>query len=403
MAHLSNRESTVHLVNPADHRGWREQLEARCVAHNIWDQISLDATAQLLPKPVAIRVPLVSEYTPANNIETPTRASELSVSGQKAFKEDLEYYKLLHEQYKSDRHEYEKQQASLQHIVSFIQSTVSPHLLRTCCSSKKPIRQWIIDIQRTTGMSDQLEQEQARNRYRASLKPMRNPQQWDTWLAEYDEAAAEAEACQAVELQQVSLVTKDFIDAVNKAAPIWSTNFQDNGRFAVGMTRKEMIQRFREHMMTNYPLRPGKHKAFIADGTLFHTVDGATTQSNDGDAYQAKGATPSSNRGRPRNQRGAGRTPTTLKRPLDQGPATAAQGAKCPACGQRHTIRDCYYVNPDKAPEWWIPNETINELIQFKREKDSTFQGLIRGQSRPCSQTPITKYSHTPTPEIPEV
>jgi hypothetical protein len=44
-------------------------------------------------------------------------------------------------------------------------------------------------------MSDQLEQEQAWNRYQASLKPMRNPQQWDTWLAEYDEAAAEAEAC----------------------------------------------------------------------------------------------------------------------------------------------------------------------------------------------------------------
>jgi hypothetical protein len=38
-------------------------------------------------------------------------------------------------------------------------------------------------------------------------------------------------------------------------------------------------------MMTNYPLRLGKHKAFIADGTLFHTVDSATTQSNDGDAY----------------------------------------------------------------------------------------------------------------------
>jgi hypothetical protein len=401
MAQPTNRDSTIHLVNPADHRGWREQLEARCVAHNIWDKISPDSTAELLPKPVAIRVPIVSEYTPATNIEIPTRATELSVSGQKAFKEDLEYYKLLHEQYKSDRHEYEKQQTSLQQIVAFIQSTVSPHLLRTCCTSKKPVRQWIIDIQKTTGMSDQLEQEQARTRYRASLKPMRNPQQWDTWLAEYDEAAAEAETCQVAELLQINIVTKDFIDAVNKAAPIWSTNFQDNGRFAVGMTRKEMILRFREHMMTNYPLRSGKHKAFIADDALFHAEDGESTQSKDGDAYQAKTGTSNSNRGRPRNQRGAGRKTTTLKRPSDQAPATA-QGAKCPACFQRHGIRDCYYVNPDKAPEWWIPNEAINELVQFKREKDATFQGLIRGHSRSQSRTPVTKFSHTPTPEIPE-
>jgi hypothetical protein len=58
---------------------------------------------------------------------------------------------------------------------------------------------------------------------------MRNPQQWDIWLAEYDEAAAEAETCQVAELLQINIVTKDFIDAVNKAAPIWSTNFQDNG------------------------------------------------------------------------------------------------------------------------------------------------------------------------------
>jgi hypothetical protein len=141
MALPSNRDSTVHLVNPANHRGWREQLEARCVAHNIWDQISPDSTAELLPKPVAIRVPIVSKYTPAANIEVPTRATELSVSGQKAFKEDLEYYKLLHKQYKSDRHKYKKQQTSLQQIVAFIQSTVSPHLLRTCCTSKKPVQQ----------------------------------------------------------------------------------------------------------------------------------------------------------------------------------------------------------------------------------------------------------------------
>ena len=153
--------------------------------------------------------------------------------------------------------------------------------------------------------------------------------------------------------------------------------------------------------MTNHPLRSGKHKAFVADDASFLAEDGTTTQSNDGDAYHADGATPKHNRGRPRKERTAGRKTTTLKRPSDQELATTT-GAKCPACGQRHSIQDCYYVNPDKAPEWWKPNETINELIQFKREKDATFQGLIRGQSRTRSRTPIVKQSHTPTPEIPE-
>ncbi|KAK7178594.1 hypothetical protein PSPO01_15357 [Paraphaeosphaeria sporulosa] len=42
---------------------------------------------------------------------------------------------------------------------------------------------------------------------------------------------------------------KVFLAAVNKVAPPWSTNFQDNGRFAAGMSRKEMMKRFREYMM----------------------------------------------------------------------------------------------------------------------------------------------------------
>jgi hypothetical protein len=62
----------------------------------------------------------VSKYTLAANIKVPTRATELLVSRQKAFKEDLEYYKLLYKQYKSNYYKYKKQQTSLQQIVAFI-------------------------------------------------------------------------------------------------------------------------------------------------------------------------------------------------------------------------------------------------------------------------------------------
>lgn len=278
---------------------------------------------------------------------------------------------------------------------------MSPHLLRTCCLPDKPLRQWIADLQLTVGVDEQIEQDRARNRYLAALKPMRSTGQWDTWLAEYDQAATEAETYRVAELSQLNAITSDFLAAVNKVAPIWSTNFQDNGRFAAGMSRKEMMKRFREHMMMHHPLRSGKHKAFMADDASFLAEGGAISQSNEGDAQHTESA-PSNNRGRPRYQRTAGRKTTTLKRPSDQGPATT-QGAKCPACGQRHSIRDCYYVNPDKAPEWWKPNETINELIDFKRHNDASFQGLLRGQSRTQSRTPyVMKQSHTPTPEISE-
>ncbi|KAG9381598.1 hypothetical protein A1F94_007252 [Pyrenophora tritici-repentis] len=206
-----------------------------------------------LRRPTDLRIPILADYQAASGIEEPGRLSELSNSGQKAFKEDLEYYRMSMEQYKSDRHQYEKEQSSFQHIMTLIQSSVSPHLLRTCCLPDKTLREWIINLKLTVGVSDRTEKERARERYLASLKPMRTPNQWDTWLAEYDQAATEAEVYSVPEVSQLDAMSKDFLVAVQKTAPIWAVNFQENGRWAAGMSRKEMMNRFREHMMMHHP------------------------------------------------------------------------------------------------------------------------------------------------------
>lgn len=398
MAHQHQRDPTVTLRDQTDYTGWIAQLQARCLVHNIWDKISPDSAEPLLNKPAPIRAPIIANYTPAANVNVPMRQSDLSTAGQKAIKEDLEYYKILIEQYKGDRHEFEKEQSSLQQVVAFIQSTVSPHLLRTCCLPEQPLRQWITNLKLTVGVDEQIEQERARDRYQASLKPMRSATNWDTWLSEYDQAATEAETYKVAELTQINAITKDFLHAVNKVAPMWSINFQDNGRLTAGMTRKEMMKRFREHMIANHPLRIGKHKAAYAVDDASFLAGGESNQSTEGDARHAESA-PSKNRGRPRQQRPTGKNNAGLKRPSEHEPAKA-EGTKCPACSQRHGVKDCYYLNPDQAPDWWKPNEAITELIKYKRKHDTAFLGILRGQSRLRSNTPtVTKQSHTPTPE----
>ena len=67
----------------------------------------------MLNKLVLIRAPIIADYTLAANVNVLMRQSDLSTTGQKALKEDLEYYKILIEQYKGDRHEFEKEQSSL--------------------------------------------------------------------------------------------------------------------------------------------------------------------------------------------------------------------------------------------------------------------------------------------------
>jgi hypothetical protein len=68
--------------------------------------------------------PSVADYAPAANIQLPTRVSELSTVGLKAFKEDLEHYKMLDGHFKNIRHTYEDEKKSLQHIVAFMAKRV---------------------------------------------------------------------------------------------------------------------------------------------------------------------------------------------------------------------------------------------------------------------------------------
>ncbi|KAI1510922.1 gag-pre-integrs multi-domain protein [Pyrenophora tritici-repentis] len=399
MTTFTTRDATVTLRDQSDYTGWMLQLQARCIAHNIWDKIDPKTTTQPLRRPTDLRIPILADYQAASGIEEPGRLSELSNSGQKAFKEDLEYYRMSMEQYKSDRHQYEKEQSSFQHIMTLIQSSVSPHLLRTCCLPDKTLREWIINLKLTVGVSDRTEKERARERYLASLKPMRTPNQWDTWLAEYDQAATEAEVYSVPEVSQLDAMSKDFLVAVQKTAPIWAVNFQENGRWAAGMSRKEMMNRFREHMMMHHPLfRSGKHKAAMA--AYDESTHDDTTLAG-GASYQPLRGTPSSGvtapstnlnpgntsqtkyRGRPRKQP---QTSQAMRKPAQKRSSAQSEGTtsgqKCPACYQYHELRACYYVNPDLAPEWWTPNEATNELVQFKCRKitdvDAAFTTIAR-------------------------
>jgi hypothetical protein len=407
MSTLPQRDATVLLRDQDEWTTWINQIQARAAVYNIWNNLDPDHPVPFLAEPTLPEPPELSGYNPATGIQEPSRPSELSAQGQKAFKEDMEYYKTNTERYKLNYRKYEIEQKSIQHLTALIQSTVAPHLQRTCCLPNQPLQDWLSNLKLAVGVDDRIEQERARERYQAALKPMRNTNNWDTWLAEYDQASSDATAYSVPEVTQINGVTKDFLSAVAKIAPIWATTFQDTGRFEPLMSRREMMKRFREHMSVHHPLRSGKHRAgafATADDASFLAEGGATTQGSKRDASSAAESAPSTKRirGRPRYQRqgnqASGHQASSNKRPSDYEPANA--GSKCPACGQRHGVKDCYYIHEDQAPEWWHPNETIRSLIEYKSKNDTEFQGLLRGQSKLPSQSrvhPATiKKSHTP-------
>ena len=428
--------ATIALRDQHDYRAWFDQLQARCKAHKVWDQVNPDSATAPMAEPIEPEIPDISEYTPASALAdgiTPTRLSDLSSSGQRAYKDDLEIYKLYMEKYKVRYAAYKTESVNLQHIVALIQATVSQYLQRTCCSPDQPLKQWITNLQAEAGSTQDYERKIARTRYRMALKPPRSVTSWDIWLTEYNQAAKEAEVLQVPEVSQIKEVAEDFYMAVEKIAPSWvaSHQFQLSAlkESQSNQSRRDMINSFRQNMMISQPITRGRSQkvALVVEDSSHLTqeikstqVDGDArgTQRGDSHTYRLKRGIPyepvleegaKSTQGKQYPQRGRGNLAkasaygnsakadaSNPSKPIRLG---TRSGPQCPACEMKHAIRDCFYVHPNKAPEWWKPNPRTAQFVELRLDHDTEFQSLIRAQSRPRIVSQAIKQSQTPQPE----
>jgi len=419
MALSTLRDPTVILTDYTNFTSWMLQLRTRCDPLKIWELVDPEDNRKLRTKPLAPEPPEVGQYQPNANLASqsnddepmvPMKPSDLSAAGQKAYKEDVEYFKIQLEAYKIRDREYREEKANLEKVVLYIQATVSQHLQRNCCKPGESIRQWITSLMETVGVDKEDERDRARARYLQALKPMRQPSNWDTWLSEYDHAATEAETNNVAEIQSFHDVKKDFLVAIMKAAPTWGISFQEHRSRDVDINRKEMMKRFREHMALLHPIKGKPQRgAFAAAGPSL-AAGGASTPGTDRDASHAAEDAPSIHeqqtwttnnqrgRGRPRQKRSFGQSATSKQSSIDD--TAAVGGLKCPACEMRHSLKDCFYAFPEHTPEWFNPRPGFTAMVNYRIQNDSHLQEEMRKVKRLRSQIPRTKLSYTQTSGI---
>ncbi|KAG6082340.1 hypothetical protein E4U30_004549 [Claviceps sp. LM220 group G6] len=267
----------VTLRNQDDWRVWFHQFHARAVAHDVWIYFKPDNPLPFPAKPTLPELPKLSDYPAARGIEEATLPSELSARGWVAFQEELEHYEVLLKIYEVQIETYEFEQENIRHVTQFIYSTVAPHLQHTCCLAKQPRQQWLANLKLEVGIDDPieqdreielehalkidraverarvLEQDRSRDRYRAALKPMRGPKDWNTWLSEYEQASHDATANCVLEATDINAMHDDFIRAVRNVASVWIDVFLQRRWNNPDTTRREMMDSFRSHMEMCHP------------------------------------------------------------------------------------------------------------------------------------------------------
>ncbi|KAG6227167.1 hypothetical protein E4U26_001871 [Claviceps purpurea] len=350
-------DAPIILRSDKQWTAWLHQIQSCAVAYNIWNNINPDHPVPFLEEP-----------------KTP----DLSTQDYTACEEDSDYHSVVYNRIRLQYDEYVKEQSSREHLYDLIFSTVDLRLQTSYLDPDQSLPEWISALKDALWVDDLSEKRQARERYHEALEPMQNPQHWNTWLAEYNEAASLAKLHGVPDVLQIHALMKDFSSAVANVAPTWAATFLETGRFEPLMSRKEMVRRFREHMKVQCSLDSGKPRAGASaiadDGAAGNkrNVASATDNAPPAKRNKQRNAPPSSSRQASSNKRQRGREP-------------ANAGERCPACGERHGIKGCYYIHKELAPRWWKPKRSTQSLIELRSKNDTAFQALLREEGKSFS------------------
>ncbi|KAI1671854.1 hypothetical protein L13192_02716 [Pyrenophora tritici-repentis] len=371
----NQRDATVILTDSSKWIPWYRQIKMQCEALEIWDIVDPAGNTQPRTKPTEPLPPLVSDYEPAAALRNtssapssstrtaranaraptqdtvdivnpavqtpaiPARYSELSAEGKEAYDGDSREFKMVFESYKIRERNYRDERTNIAAMIRHLNATVSPHLQVSCFEEHGTLRTWITNLQVAVGVDLDDEIRRVRERYHDSLRPMRSPQNWESWLSEYDQAATRAEALKIGDVIQSKLVVDDFLKAVSKIAPAWMATFTGAGSDRNNIERRQMMKLFREHMSLAHPTR-GKSRSAFMTGEAAYAASGESDSNTQGDASSVQIRAPSTNPSQG-NQR------QTNKRKMNapgnkskqfQKRNTAEAGDICPACEQRHDI-----------------------------------------------------------------
>ncbi|KAI1506804.1 hypothetical protein Ptr86124_014260, partial [Pyrenophora tritici-repentis] len=368
-----------------------QQLQAECAAYQVWEKVDPKQRGIPLIEPQPPLAPLIGSYQPstaATNLHVtqyrqaigddsaeapayvPVRPSDLATNAKTSYKEDIDYYRIQLEEFKILNQRYQQERTGLGKLTEHIRKTVSQHLFYNCCKAGLSHRQWIENLAANVGIDTKEELKRARERYLAAQKPMRLLAQWETWLTEMDHAITEGKALGIPECQDEEFIKEDFVKAVLKPSPEWTTAFMAGGNKDPRVTVRMMIKQFREYASLLHPI---KHKvpkaAFVA----------SRPQLNGEDADNAAEKAP--------GKRGRGKSRRT--------PGPGKDRKQCKVCDQQHELKNCWYAFPHNAPVWWKPRETLKTMAQHRIDSDTDLEQEIRGAKRAKLGTPQIKKSQS--------
>ena len=150
---------SVILNNPADWDEWIEIIKTQALAGKVWQHLDpSEDTVPALEEPVA--------PTPAQVNEAKTTVTELTP-------DEREQYKILRQDYKWERSQYDKKEAALSALRTAIQSSMSRSCLHYTFEATSA-REMLIELKKRLQPTDQLRELSLSAKYQKLKKTPKN-------------------------------------------------------------------------------------------------------------------------------------------------------------------------------------------------------------------------------------
>jgi hypothetical protein len=265
--------------------------------------------------------------------------------------------------------EYKDHIANREKLTSWILSTTSTTLKKTCCKEGETLDNWYLAFEEAGSAYEKNRIPDARAKYKASVKPLsRLPRSFDTWLTEWETAVAEGQQLEIPETAQAKFWAEDLAIALRSVLPIWATNF-------ITINKKEIEAGTLSYREVATDLRRTwqvlqQPKSSIAKGAF---------PSYGPVPIQERPETMASDDEEPRRRTSGKKEKGKRKRAeTHESKGHSSGGGSCKACLANHDLPECFYVFKDKAPEGWIPNLGIKRLVEDRIKTDSSLAEQIK-------------------------
>jgi hypothetical protein len=295
---------SVTLDGPSDWDEWIEIIKTIALAGKVWDYVdpSEDEVPALeeprLPRPMDVNI-----YATTFGLLSP---------------QEREEYRILRQDYKWQRDQYDRQDNALASLRTSIQSSVSRTYLHYTFGTSNA-REMIIELQKRLQPTDQLRELNLSTEYQ-KLKTAPESQDVDNWLCSWEKTYHHCTEINLPETQGTRAV-RDFLRAVSSIIPEFSTYWvndmaKEDGQDAPDLYR--MVELFRDQR---------RHLA-VEKGYVSQSAFTTTFQ--------------------------------------DQQPQEGDHEKRDCLCGKPHRFKDCPYLIREKRPPDWTPDQDIQDRIKEK-------------------------------------